>query len=417
MQQCGYCGNTILVPPYLFSEDRTNTSTGRPDSHELNDLTNKALVLGKIKKLLAEGKKIDAVKVYRESFGTSLADAKEAVEKLERGEPLVFESLSLNSVLEPLSKTKIDVAGAKRVGAYFAAIAALIIISALILAVVVAGSLFKTGTPSAPEAAGADVEAAGDGSSGELLRIGGKGKGIGQFEDNRVVAVDEKGNIFSVDYKGGRIQIFDKDGNFTRQWNAKGIDLVFAIGADRHGNLFVLSNKGIRKYSALDGEEMAGFNDPWLRDMHVNPDGSVIAVTRDAIIFLSKDLSVTKRVGDAAESASASGGFASVVADGAGMMYLLDRKGEDIIKISSDGKFLNRFPVELRSPNDIAVHPGGNIYVTETSRILVFSPTGKQLAEMPAEQAFGITFNDIGEMFVASRPFVVKRSSFEQADR
>ena len=37
--------------------------------------------------LLAEGRKIDAIKRYREQTGAGLAEAKQAVEALERGEP------------------------------------------------------------------------------------------------------------------------------------------------------------------------------------------------------------------------------------------------------------------------------------------------------------------------------------------
>jgi ribosomal protein L7/L12 len=40
-----------------------------------------------LRSLLAEGRKIEAIQHYRESTGAPLAEAKEAVEALERGEP------------------------------------------------------------------------------------------------------------------------------------------------------------------------------------------------------------------------------------------------------------------------------------------------------------------------------------------
>jgi ribosomal protein L7/L12 len=42
----------------------------------------------KLRSLLADGQKIEAIKRYREQFGVGLKEAKEAVEALERGEAL-----------------------------------------------------------------------------------------------------------------------------------------------------------------------------------------------------------------------------------------------------------------------------------------------------------------------------------------
>ncbi|MGC4175271.1 hypothetical protein [Demequina sp.] len=39
-----------------------------------------------IPRLVAEGEKIEAIKLYREHYGTSLADAKEAIDAMARGE-------------------------------------------------------------------------------------------------------------------------------------------------------------------------------------------------------------------------------------------------------------------------------------------------------------------------------------------
>jgi ribosomal protein L7/L12 len=42
-----------------------------------------------IKELLAKGQKVSAVKLYREMTGVGLAEAKDAVEAIQRGEPVV----------------------------------------------------------------------------------------------------------------------------------------------------------------------------------------------------------------------------------------------------------------------------------------------------------------------------------------
>jgi ribosomal protein L7/L12 len=41
----------------------------------------------RVRQLLAEGHKIDAIKVYREEMGAGLKEAKDAVEAIERGQP------------------------------------------------------------------------------------------------------------------------------------------------------------------------------------------------------------------------------------------------------------------------------------------------------------------------------------------
>ncbi|MBX3291804.1 MAG: hypothetical protein KF881_02810 [Acidobacteria bacterium] len=408
-QKCGFCGSTILVPRYLYSDDPAADHSSEPKPNELADLTQKAFIFAEIKKLIAENKKIHAIKLYHERFGGRLADAKDAVDRLERGEPIKFESISLTKIFEPLSQIKVDTAAAKRVGGYFLTFIVLGGLAVFVIAAIIIGAWLKTRSTADASPEERPIRAAEMDSSGELMRFGGEGTGVGRFTDNRVVAVDNKGNVYSTDYNGGRIQIFDQEGNFLRQWTANGASIVFAMAPDRSGNLFVLGNKGIGKYTSLDGEEKARYEDPRLRDIHVKPDGSVIAVGRQGIVFLDKDLVEVKTFREASAAADASFGFESVTADAAGTMYLLDRRGKDIIKFSSEGKFLNRFPAELNSPNDIALDPSGNIYVTETSVIRVFTPTGKQIGASQANQAFGITFNDAGEVFVAARPYVIKR--------
>lgn len=408
-QKCGFCGSTILVPRYLYSDDPTVDHSSEPRPNELADLTQKAFIFAEIKKLIAQNKKIHAIKLYHERFGVSLAEAKDAVDKLERGEPIVFEKISLTSIMEPISQIKIDTAAAKRVGGYFLTFIVLGGLAVFVIAAIIIGGWLTTrpvadASPEEKATRAAEME-----SSRELMRVGGEGTGVGRFTDNRVVAVDNKGHIYSTDYNGGRIQIFDAEGNFVKQWMAGGTDQVYSIAVDRTGNIFVLGNKGIVKFTALEGEEKARYEDRRLRDIHVKPDGIVIAVGRQGIVFLDNDLVEVKVFREASAAADASFGFESVTADAAGTMYLLDRRRKDIIKFSSEGKFLNRFPTELNSANDIALDPSGNIYVTETSVIRAFSPTGKQIGASPADQAFGITFNDAGEVFVASRPYVIKQ--------
>ena len=73
-QICGFCGSTILVSANLLSTDASDNNSEH------------SAVFAEINKLIAEGKKIYAIKLYHETFRTGLGEAKDAVDKLERGE-------------------------------------------------------------------------------------------------------------------------------------------------------------------------------------------------------------------------------------------------------------------------------------------------------------------------------------------
>ncbi len=89
---CQFCGTTVVVP----EEMRPHTAApGAADYAGLGQGAAGAMPLDKlaeIKRLTQNGQKIEAIKVYREITGVGLREAKEAVERLEAGQPLVFTS-------------------------------------------------------------------------------------------------------------------------------------------------------------------------------------------------------------------------------------------------------------------------------------------------------------------------------------
>ena len=255
--------------------------------------------------------------------------------------------------------------------------------------------------PTAASGEASDVE--------ELLKFGGEGTGAGRFTDNREVAVDQQGNIYSGDYSGGRIQVFDPAGTFRTQWTVEGGDLVHALVADRSGNIYVLHNRGVTKFEGLTGIKIAASADDNCNGIAMMLDGRIACTARKNIVIYDSNLKKVREFKDVAEAASSSFGFERIAVDGTGVMFMTDRTSKDIFKFSADGKFLTRIPTEIRSANDIALDPAGNLYVTDTSSIHIFSPDGRLLKKVKATQAFGMKFNDAGEMFVAARPFVIKQ--------
>src|SRR5688572_17554455 len=79
MQKCEHCGSTVIAPHEMFYVNNPSPFA------DLSSLKGRALKIAEIQRLIHAGKKIEAIKVFRESFGTGLKEAKDAVEAIERG--------------------------------------------------------------------------------------------------------------------------------------------------------------------------------------------------------------------------------------------------------------------------------------------------------------------------------------------
>jgi hypothetical protein len=55
------------------------------------------------------------------------------------------------------------------------------------------------------------------------------------------------------------------------------------------------------------------------------------------------------------------------------------------------------------------VDPRGRLFISETSWIRVVDTNGQPLKTLDTYQAFGITFDQSGSMFIAARPYVTKQ--------
>jgi LSD1 subclass zinc finger protein len=75
--RCHYCTNHVIVPEELRPGARFNAAQV--------PLPNQLHSLAEIGRLIRGGNKIAAIKLYRETFGTGLKEAKEAVENLAAG--------------------------------------------------------------------------------------------------------------------------------------------------------------------------------------------------------------------------------------------------------------------------------------------------------------------------------------------
>lgn len=79
MPQCPHCQEPVAADAQRCPQCRAWFADAKQSDDEVEN---------SIRSLLNEGKKIEAIKLYRQHSGAGLAEAKDAVELIERGEPL-----------------------------------------------------------------------------------------------------------------------------------------------------------------------------------------------------------------------------------------------------------------------------------------------------------------------------------------
>ncbi len=404
VQKWKFCGSTVIVPPELI---RANETYSNRSSHVELDLS-------EILQLITGGKKIVAIKLFRETFDVGLKEAKDAVDSIESGR-----GVDLSSIQSHVGQTQASANAAQSIGKLGLAMAKPILgmigLIFLVTAVLVAAILyfaFRTVDRAFDNAANTITKPVAERSSGisEVLKFGGSGIGPGRFTDNRHVGVDSKGIIYSAEYQGGRIQSFDPYGNFVSQWSAGENAVVRDMAVSRGGVVYVLDIKGITAFDGSTGKAQWRVERRGLAAISVMVDGRVVGAGRYGIEILSRSLDNIIEHKDAAKLASAATGFSLVATDGLDNIYAVDHRNGELCKFAPDGRFLTRIATGSSSPNDIAIDPKGRIFVAETSKLTAIDEKGLPLKTFPVSQAFGFVFNDTGELLLASRPFVIKYS-------
>ena len=416
MQKCRFCGSNIIVPSGVIQNSSAFGGVGAFDLEDLSSLTGKTLKIAEIQQLIQSGKKINAIKVFRETFKTGLKEAKDAVEAMERGESIDISGMRVKAQnFHAANAQNLEVV--KKVGKVvggtllFTIIFSSILIIGVVIAVVylISSSIERGANKFSLSNSNTQISKTEKPKlAEEILKFGGEGTGVGKFKDNRHIAVDGDGRIYSSDYEGGKIQVFDKDGKYLTQWIADAKMYLSDMTVDRKGNLYILQSKGIFIYQGESGNLVAHLKDIRAEGFALTLDGKLVATTKGGITIFDGNLKTIQEFKDAAERANSVFGFDSVAVDGNNQIYAVDRQNGEICKFSADGKFLTRFKTNASTSRPIAVDNKGRVFVSDVSRIYVFDADGKAINSFETTQAFGMAFNDADELFVAARPFVMK---------
>ena len=278
------------------------------------------------------------------------------------------------------------------------------------------------------------------------LKFGSQGTGPGQFDDARYAVVDPDGNIFVADYQDGRLQKFDPSGKFLQLINVEpdrnGNIIIRDLAADYRGQLYVVRGGDILVYKAADGT-LAGripgqFPNVTYDKVALDPANNLYALNTGAasrleLIKFSPEGQVIWRDASAAaeqlpQNKPSRVDWISV--DGTGNIYLMDAYGGQVLKFSTDGKFIDRFgskgeaAAELNSPGEMAVDPTNRIFILDNLDgivLKVFDANGSFLGyyPWPRELAYPrkLSFDLQGSLYTVTGESEVVRLHFNEMSR
>jgi DNA-binding beta-propeller fold protein YncE len=255
----------------------------------------------------------------------------------------------------------------------------------------VAAKVWDWGVPAAAAAAPAavDLYRGGERKIAAIKQFGTTGvpgNAPGQFSFPRAVTVDAGGKIYVADTGNHRIQIFNPDGTFLRQF----------------GSLCKLdTHQGCQPapQGAAGGEGQGQFNEPW--GIAVGKDGSIYVsdTWNHRIQKFDKDgkfvtmWGIFEATGGELGNPNAFYGPRSLTIGQDGNLYVMDTGNKRVQIFTPDGVFVNNFGgggvVEGRfdEPTGIGQDAAGNWYIADTwnRRIQKFDKSYKYVAQWPID--------------------------------
>ncbi len=469
MIRCPYCNASVIVPENLRGKPAFSAAPHNfrmNGAGDLGGLMQQARRFKEIKELAQDNQMDEAVRMYREILpDASDADARAAVQALADGQPITltnfgsqFSTSSMNmntftshSALSASFEqardqmeqaqsysrpTIIDVVPPKKRGNGLGCLLGcgitllvLGILAATLLPVMGGmfgiSSIFKEVGISIP---GVDIPGV-SGYATQELAFGGEGSGPGLFSDVRALAVAPvSGNIYAANYGDGRVQAFDPQGKFITQWLIKkGVTdpYIQDMAADRQGNVYVVVLGKIMKFDGK-GKLLATFEPPNMghyESIALTASGAIVAVSwGEDIVKLTADGKVKETFPKVVSSVSEDAELGSKVAvDGLGNLYVLGTFNNAVFIYDAEGKYISRFGSagdeagQFRAPGALAVDGKGRIFVSDAKGVQVFSNDGRYIDVIKVQYyAYGLAFDDQGNLYVTTNQKKVEKYSIKE---
>ena len=425
---CSYCNSTVIVPDSL----RQQTGRGMPQEQNL----------AQIAQLVQNGRKIEAIKLFRETFNVGLKEAKDIVDAIERHEDIHLGGTNFHTELVSISTYT-----PPTVQTSSGRISCVILLVMLVVVAVGAAAFFiiipaegfelfeqftsvtesnseSRSDQNSPFEALSTLEAVlpnQEETSQEpqfaevILQIGGEeGVGPGFFNDTRRLAVDGAGNIYTGDYGGGRVQVFDAEGNFLATWNAGEELYMTGMTVNRSGTLYIINVATVEKFNGMTGEFLGtvelGGQRTYFETAATGPDGSVYLIGEDRLVRLDSSGNIVLDLAEpfanvpdfsTTHDDAAVDGAGNIYVLGSGTIYKLNAQGQFVDQIGSEGDAEDQF---YTSPSAIAVDGQGRIFANDFRGIKVFEGNGRYLAtiDLPGV-AFDMVVTDENDLLVMDR--------------
>jgi hypothetical protein len=363
-----------------------------------------------IQQLLRDGRKLEAIKVYRRVYGVGLKEAKDAVERLGPGPSLP----GLSTAPSSTGSTGATPSGSPLFGRLFILIICFIAV-AWLLTTISGGDngltaffrrLSPPPTPTAtrppaptrvPMATPAPTVTPVPTFTPRFfdvhILVGCAGIARGCFDLAQSLGVDGQGNIYAADdsdFVGGRVQVFDPTGEFITQWliGDKNSNLS-RIAVDRQGTVYVVSDGDIYRYQGANGKRLGKLEysgGQGFQDVATTDDGKLVASWNkesqdDIVVFDSAGKvarvlpqALSKIAGGAAELAT------WLTVDQQGNIYASGKLNPGIYKFAPDGKFLGKFAEDkVQGGAPLAVDAQGRMVAALHNDMLIFAPDGSFL--------------------------------------
>lgn len=421
--KCPYCGNTVIVPESLRipARSRYGAMAGGMDLDQLGGQ------MAEVARLARGGNKVEAINLYRELTGSSLQQAEEAVEAIERGAPVSLTSSTNGDQAQYTQQMAAETVKVTRnlgrtIGCIVAVVVVFIVLGTaipLVIGMVSLGAGLSAVLPSAGSAGPtlpAELESilAGvlpvsseadpaDEFATPVLTFGEEGTGPGFFDDPRAIAVARDGTIYVADYSDGRIQAFDSQGDFSRLINVGEDHYIQSLAVSGDNRLFAIYGGEAWIYDAQSGAPLGQFeyaDDHSFDSLAIGADGKLVFVSdgEDILVFNS-DGSLGLSIPEAISSVSGDSELDTQVAvDGLGNIYALGSFNNAVFKYSPQGQYLNRFggdgegPGKFQAVDAIAVDGYSRVFVSDIWGVQVFDSDGTYLDRFGSTSEMGVVF-------------------------
>lgn len=422
---CEYCGGRILLSPGEYQQAPSYGHVGDLPHLDPGNLLAQARNLKRIKELALSGNKIEAIKLFRETFDVGLKEAKDAVERLCSGKPIVFNQVSMTTSATQFAQPAYGMYGAppavqqykQRSGstAFVAVLATIaIVVGIAIFAVVMFVTAWNRVARSIPAGFGNNGTdsrpAANDPNSPaiEVLRFGGEGIGAGKFKDNRTIAIDGDNNVYSADYTGRAVQKFDANGKFLLQWDLGSSMPILKIAADQKDRVYVLQSSALLIFDGTKGDLIRSVARTNYHDLAISTNGSLYALDyRNEVLKLDENGKQISKTGDLTKQINfAVTELQKLAVDGEGNLYAADGTGRNLLKFSPDGKFLFRFDSSGAKEGSAGFFGGlavdnkgkGRVFAANGFKVFIYDTDGAFLGSFNAPQTFGLTVDANGAL-------------------